>query len=648
MAAELEPPRIRSLLPSRGVLLLSVIGVTVGSALPTAVAEDLAQAYWFAGGFERGVGNVTYSPDGALLAGNGGSIVKVWRVADGVLLHNFHAFNDDALRIAFSPNGKYLGSVGYGDMMIWRLRDERLVLHLTGLNLRGIAFSSNGKLFAAGTGDRLTGVWRTRNGELVRILDTSSTGADMVAFSRDGRWLAVGGHTRHQATYTAHISLWRKGSWEQQSTWVAHPDAPMTSIAFSPDSTLIASCGRDDIAVCWSIPDGQHRQTFRGHFDDVASLVFTPDGQRLITGGEFDGDIRIWNVRDGTTLMTIHEGRTVRSVAVSPIDASFAVGADYYEGQRRSILRIRALSDGHEESLIGPVRSTLTCVKVSPRGRIVAAGSIDHRVLLCDAVSGQVLKVLECAGSVFDIGFTPDGRYLVAGEGAHLGVWDMDTFELVNRWEVYGSYGYVSHLVVLSDGEHVVNSLNVGGVQLWKLPDGGLIRAWYDARAGGLDASLERDLLVTLDTSPNHRYVTLWSLSTGDFKREFYFHDVGPRLVRLTPDGSAMAIAASRQVLVLWDATDGHQIQRYRGFDADVAAVAFSEDGKVLTASTSRAYGVPPRLYAWNLEGERLDRSDADWGDVPIGLEYMSDGCDLLVGFATATMARVKGRTGRP
>jgi len=89
-------------------------------------------------------------------------------------------------------------------------------------------------------------------------------------------------------------------------------------VAFSPDSTRLASASGDYTVKIWDASSGTCLQTLKGHSGEVWSVAFSPDSTRLASASG-DCTVKIWDASSGTCLQTL-EGHSgwVRSVAFSP------------------------------------------------------------------------------------------------------------------------------------------------------------------------------------------------------------------------------------------------------------------------------------------------------------------------------------------
>ena len=100
-------------------------------------------------------------------------------------------------------------------------------------------------------------------------------------------------------------------------TLEGHSDG-VASVAYSPDGTKIIS-GSDDYTIkIWDANTGQCLKTLEGHSLFVNSVAYSPDGTKIISGSD-DNTIKIWDANTGECLKTFEgHSESVNSVAYSP------------------------------------------------------------------------------------------------------------------------------------------------------------------------------------------------------------------------------------------------------------------------------------------------------------------------------------------
>jgi WD40 repeat protein len=127
------------------------------------------------------------------------------------------------------------------------------------------------------------------------FIDTINIGtanAFSLAFTPNSEWLIVGGSDGKMKAYevsTGNLML----------DIDAHGSEWLMSVAVAPDGSKIATCGGSQIKI-WDT-NGTELATFAGHPGGVSSLAFSPNSSMLYSGGK-DGKVRVWQAANGQSV----------------------------------------------------------------------------------------------------------------------------------------------------------------------------------------------------------------------------------------------------------------------------------------------------------------------------------------------------------
>jgi serine/threonine protein kinase/WD40 repeat protein/Tfp pilus assembly protein PilF len=158
-------------------------------------------------------------------------------------------------------------------------------------HLAHIALSPDGRWVATGTyiggPAAVVKIWDAGSGAFVRNLDV---GGDAIpVFSGDGRWLAAG--TGRE------FFLWRVGTWEQARVIQRDNAAGSGLLAFSPDGRLLAVAHSNFLVQLLNLDTGQEVASLAVRDPQrVHVLRFSPDGSQLVAGRE-NQEAQVWDLR---------------------------------------------------------------------------------------------------------------------------------------------------------------------------------------------------------------------------------------------------------------------------------------------------------------------------------------------------------------
>ena len=99
------------------------------------------------------------------------------------------------------------------------------------------------------------------------------------------------------------------------------------SLAWSPDGRTLAVASGHAIALV-DVATKDIRATLTGHEAPIMALAFTPDGQRLLSGG-WDQNVRVWDPVAASPVAAYDwQHGKVHSIAVAPDGMTAAAACD--------------------------------------------------------------------------------------------------------------------------------------------------------------------------------------------------------------------------------------------------------------------------------------------------------------------------------
>ena len=276
----------------------------------------------------------------------------------------------------------------------------------SGHQIQRFEVAQDGSWIAIKTQDGLFAWEDARGARQLKVPDTTRITA--TGISPDGQSLAV--------AHDQLIDIYDLTSLTRRHRCRGHT-APVISVAFSPQSTQLASTSEDETLRIWSLDSGAE---LLNRAQPLARRVaYSPDGKQLVTGSE-DGQLRWWNLATGEMYMTEECSKdAILDVAVSPDGQSIvSCGRD-----RRVILRDMLTGDLRAGLMLHDGEARHVCFR--PDGMRIASAGNDGRICIWDASNGALLKSMrESSLDIRGIVYSPDGRRLLSLNEAKINVWD--------------------------------------------------------------------------------------------------------------------------------------------------------------------------------------------------------------------------------
>jgi len=214
----------------------------------------------------------------------------------------------------------------------------------------------------------------------------------------------------------------------------------VAAVAFSPDGRHLATVreirryqpnGSWQVEACeldiWDTAGGKKLRTLGRQTGAVSTIVFSPDGQQLVSGSwppgvSSDGrpfPIKVWDVQGGKELRALPFSDRPSSLTFSPD------GRHLVSGFSLGLLVVWDAATGKEVRALRGHPNDITSVAFSPNGKWLASAgrgldSSSVTLKVFDADSGQELKSFTGhAKSTLYVVCSPDGRHLASTHFDH-------------------------------------------------------------------------------------------------------------------------------------------------------------------------------------------------------------------------------------
>lgn len=264
--------------------------------------------------------------------------------------------------LKFSRNGSLLLAGGgrggaSGKVIVWNVKTGKRALEV-GDELDTVLaadISSDHRLIALGGPQRAVRIYSTKDGQLIHELKKHTEWIYSVEFSPDGVLLAT-------ADRNGGMFVWEAFTGREYLNLKGHTKA-ITEVSWRADSNVLASCSEDGSIKLWEMENGRQVRSWGAHGGGASGVQFARDGRLVsigrdrvtklwdqngknlksysafadiglraticdetdrVIGGDWNGEIRVWNAKDGKQLGNLKANPPSLATRVQTIDQELA------------------------------------------------------------------------------------------------------------------------------------------------------------------------------------------------------------------------------------------------------------------------------------------------------------------------------------
>lgn len=485
-----------------------------------------------------------------------------------------------------------------------------------------LSFSSNSGLLAGVTEAGNVRVWKVGSGKLIREIGTASGSIQTVAFSPDGRQLAIASYSHDVLLHRINIGDGSRDAPKPHAISIG--DSRITALAYMPDGQQLVIAAADGTTQVHDLAADRPPIALATHPFATWAIAFEPGGQRMATGS-WDGTIKLWDTKSWQELQSLKSHEESVSALVFAEQGLISTGLDG-----------RLLGWSFDIASIGPAamiagRTDPVWVSVySADGKRLFVGGNNRRFELWDIETRVLLSSREGHPTTRCAAFSPDGKMFATG-GDDGQIWLVDPATGETRQTLMRHPGSVSAVVFADDGRTVISGCDRGVVKVWDVATGHEKATWREHKQQIYCVNISPDgkWLITGGgnwTTGDPGELIVWDLKTGRVRANVTGHRLAVWTVVFTPGGEQFASSDSSGAVKIWDIETCEELRTLQ-HTMWVRPLAMSPDGSTL--AVGRGDG-SVRLWDTATWTERASCDGHD--DFTFSLQYAPGGETLVTG----------------
>lgn len=514
------------------------------------------------------INSIDVSPNERWMAsGSNNKIVKIWDIPSSREFTTLGPNDGRINSLKFTPDNRLIAAlINHGSIKVWNFVTNELIVEVPAdYTARGIEFSDDSKWMYYINQDGFASKVKLEKGNQGEVitdqyalhLNKIPSSNKLTLLDHKGKLHQLNIETKAKTTLT----LFNEFNFPFCPSKISASGKYFYS-GFNDDHVHIFDLNSGEKK--WSIPAESKIQGV--HFDEENKLVYiTIHGKKL----------QIYNL-ESETFQTLEDNETFRPT-------HFTV---FHDNEILATVHMKNIVFYNLKNLepikkFQPLISKMHNMSVSPQGDYLVAANGKLTLAVWNLKQNKIERTLD---GMFPCQFGTDGKLYAIDRTLKIGVWDLETGELITRMTTENELQQT--LTVSSDGQYLAGAGYQGKVRIWNLEKQELIKT-YQAHQGGIfDLSFSPDG-KRLASCGYDAHVRVW-----DWEKEKELIALTEQTtmtsgVAFSPNGKYLASSAWDNTIYIRDAESYDSLTAFTAHHNAINSIAFSSDSKYLASGAT-------------------------------------------------------------
>jgi len=296
----------------------------------------------------------------------------------------------------------------------------------------------------------------------------------------------------------------------QKKNFIGHENQT-SSLVFSPDGNKVITGRLDDVIVVWDFWTNKCINKFSNVDRHASSISISSDGKRLLSGSK---NIRLWDLNKNTCIRVFDRVLNDYKISTSFVcfnhDDTLAISLVKYSNDEYGRIPSSSpvaiilwdVDSGKQIQVFEGHTDQVRSVCFSPDGKWILSASTDSTVKLWDVKTGKCVHTyIGHTKAVYSVCFSHDSSCFISGSAdKSIILWSVASPSQLKTYQGHNSY--IRFLNFSKDGQYILSVDGERALKCWDINSGICVRTFENVT----------DLVHPISQSPDGKWLLFWML----------------------------------------------------------------------------------------------------------------------------------------